>query len=127
MSHALPAPHPLPEIDAIRPYITEVVVALEMSGIDVNRSWLDPARPIDATIVIGDDIALVWDEWGGWVIGTYISGHQGERTVIDGAIRLLDGVEPLPDAVANATCRAIMPSVYDTDDFSTTFTSFIDA
>jgi len=84
----LPAPHPVAEVDAHRPYITLVVMALGAQGVRAERSWMDPMGPIDATIVLPGSIALVWDEWTGWNIGTYESGRQGERTVLRDKVKL---------------------------------------
>lgn len=86
-----PAPHPDPEVDEARGYITATVDALDALGVHVDRSWLDPRGPVDATILT-DSFALVWDEWRGWVRGDYISGRQGERTVLDNAAELGGGL-----------------------------------
>jgi len=123
MSYTIPAPHPLPEVDIIRPYITDVVRSLELSGVKVDRSWLDPMGPLDATIVFGSR-ALVWNEWTGWTIGAFISGQQGTRTILGNPTNLLDTIEPLPDVVADAVVNVIyLALIPNTDDTST----FIDA
>jgi hypothetical protein len=86
-----PAPHPDPEVDEAHGYITATVDALDALGLRVDRSWLDPKGPVDATILT-DSFALVWDEWRGWVRGDYVSGRQGERTVLDNAAELGGGL-----------------------------------
>jgi hypothetical protein len=92
MSHeSLPAPHPDQEVDEARGYITATVEALDALGLRVDRSWLDPKGPVDATVVT-DSFALVWDEWRGWVRGDYVSGRQGERTVLENVAELGGGL-----------------------------------
>ncbi|MBO2454906.1 hypothetical protein J4573_48010 [Actinomadura barringtoniae] len=76
-----PSRHPVPEVNLVHGYTTAVVDALIASGFGVHRSWLDPMNPIDATVILGRD-ALVWDEWTGWNMGEFVSGRQGERTVL---------------------------------------------
>lgn len=78
---AYPAHHPVQQVDTAHGYITEAVAKLQSRGIGVDRSHLDPMGPVDATIILGEN-ALVWDEWAGWRIGTFVSGRQGERTVL---------------------------------------------
>ncbi|WP_396452482.1 DUF6292 family protein [Actinomadura sp.] len=94
-----PAHHPVEQVDAAHAYITATVTALNDHGIRVDRSHLDPMGPIDATIITGDN-ALVWDEWDGWQIGAYVSGRQGERTVLRDAHLLGGGILLAPRAVA---------------------------
>ncbi|MDN3353058.1 DUF6292 family protein [Actinomadura sp. DC4] len=69
--------------------------ALVLQGLAVDRSWLDPSDPRDATVVLADSRALVWDESAGWRIGLFRSGSPGVRTALDGAVHLGGG--PLPD------------------------------
>ncbi|MEO3827238.1 hypothetical protein [Actinomadura sp. B10D3] len=88
---AYPAHHPVQQVDTAHGYITEAVASLQSQGIRVDRSHLDPMGPVDATIIFGDN-ALVWDEWTGWRVGTYVSGRQGERTVLKDARHLGGGV-----------------------------------
>jgi hypothetical protein len=111
MNEALPTAHPLPFVDAIRPYITAAVLALTGSGIPVLRSWLDPYDPRDATILFAQDIrgtggsgrspaalyALVWDEETGWRYGAFVSGEPGVRTVLARATALGGGLLPSGD------------------------------
>ncbi|TDC76959.1 DUF6292 family protein [Actinomadura sp. 7K507] len=87
----VPAHHPDREVDCSHGYITDTAQKLAARGIPVRDAWLDPKGPIDATIVIGES-ALVWDEWTGWRIGTYMSGRQGVRTVLGDARQLGGGV-----------------------------------
>jgi hypothetical protein len=86
-----PAPHPDPEVDEARGYITAVAEALDALSMPVARSWLDPKGPVDATVLV-DSFALVWDEWRGWVRGDYVSGRQGERTVLENVTELGGGL-----------------------------------
>ena len=95
-----PAHHPNPQVDAAHTYVTGTVTALLGQGIRVDRSHLDPMGPVDATIITGDN-ALVWDEWTGWRIGTYVSGRQGERTVLRDARLLGGGILLNPSAIAD--------------------------
>jgi hypothetical protein len=96
---AYPAHHPVEQVDTAHGYVTETVTALNGRGIRVDRSHLDPMGPVDATIITGDS-ALVWDEWTGWRIGTYVSGRQGERTVLRDARLLGGGILLAPSAIA---------------------------
>jgi len=94
-----PLPHQVPRVDATRNYVTRNVHALIQRGLCVDRSWLDPSDPRDATIVLTDSRALVWDEVAGWRIGLYRSGAPGEHTALDGAVHLGGGVLPSPAEV----------------------------
>ncbi|WUI04007.1 DUF6292 family protein [Spirillospora sp. NBC_00431] len=94
-----PAHHPDREIDTAHGCISTTVEALVRLGVRVDRSWLDPSGPSDATLVT-DGNALVWDEWTGWHAGTFLSGRQGERTVLRDAARLGGGVLPEPAMLA---------------------------
>ncbi|TDB89693.1 hypothetical protein E1264_07340 [Actinomadura sp. KC216] len=95
-----PAHHPDREIDTAHGYISTTVEALARLGVRVDHSWLDPRGPIDATIVTGGD-ALVWDEWTGWRAGTFLSGTQGERTVLRDAVQLGGSVLLEPERLAD--------------------------
>ncbi|MQY07205.1 DUF6292 family protein [Actinomadura macrotermitis] len=94
-----PAPHEDPALELLRPYLTEAVLALHNAGVTVVRSWLDPSGPRDATIVLADGRALVWDEETGWRVGPYVAGEQGVRTVLADAVHLGGGVLPVPSEV----------------------------
>ncbi|MFC5180142.1 DUF6292 family protein [Actinomadura harenae] len=93
------AHHPDPWVDQIHGYVTHVVETLGRAGVRVEKCWLDPAGPRDATIVTRSasaDRALVWDEETGWRVGLFVSGRQGERTSLAdisylGGDVLLDG------------------------------------
>jgi hypothetical protein len=91
-----PLPHPTLHVDATRNYVTFGVRALADQGLVVDRSWLDPSDPRDATIVLQDSRALVWDEVTGWRVGLFRTGEQGVRTVVNGAVHLGGGPLPPP-------------------------------
>jgi hypothetical protein len=74
----------------MRGYMTRAVQALTATGLQVQRSWLDPEGPRDATIVLARTKALVFDEVTGWRYGSYVSGQQGVRTTLSD-IRYLGG------------------------------------
>ncbi|MEO3782313.1 DUF6292 family protein [Actinocorallia sp. B10E7] len=94
-----PLPHPDPEVDESRGYITAVTRELVLQGVDIDRVWLDPSGPVDATIVTGTH-ALVWNETHGWTAGRFVSGEQGVRTVLADPLLLGGGVLPLPSEIA---------------------------
>lgn len=94
-----PHAHPDPEVDESRGYITAVVLELARRGEDVDRVWLDPSGPVDATIVTRTR-ALVWNEIHGWSMGRFVSGEQGVRTVLEEPFLLGGGVLPPPDEIA---------------------------
>jgi hypothetical protein len=75
-----PGAHPDPWVNLLGDYVTETVAALSSAGIQVQRSWLDPADPRDATIVLAETRALVYDEVTGWRHGRFVAGQQGVRT-----------------------------------------------
>jgi hypothetical protein len=68
----------------------------------VERSWLDPRNPRDATIIFthpasnvsAEKLALVWDEVTGWRRGVFESGQQGIRTVLSSTTYLGGGILP---------------------------------
>ncbi|TDB88922.1 DUF6292 family protein [Actinomadura sp. 7K534] len=93
-----PLPHPDPFVEATRGYITRVGDALQERGTPLSKVWLDPSHPRDATFVLGLQ-ALVWNESEGFVLGEYISGEPGVRTVLRDPVRLGGGVLPDPRAV----------------------------
>jgi hypothetical protein len=106
-----PAPHEVPWVDLPRGYITASVQALQQEGLILESSWLDPSDPRDSTILLGDD-ALVWDEETGWRLGRYISGRQGERTVLGSAAHLGGDVLPAPRRLAEAVGRGTVLTPY---------------
>jgi hypothetical protein len=88
-------------VDLLRGYVTGTVQALHAEGLLVDRTWLDPRDPRDATIVL-DSQALVWDESTGWRHGRFVSGRQGVRTVLEGEAHLGGGLLPDPRTLAGA-------------------------
>lgn len=82
-----PAHHPDQEIDAAHGYIADAARMLAARGLQISATWLDSKGPIDATIITGEE-ALVWDEWTGWRVGTYVTGRRGVRTALKDARRL---------------------------------------
>jgi hypothetical protein len=99
----VPMPHPDPWVNLLRGYVTEAVRSLVDHDFQVERSWLDPAGPRDATILYVPTTgtrqaphALVWDEETGWRTGRYVSGEQGVRTRLTEVAFLGGGV--LPDS-----------------------------
>jgi hypothetical protein len=100
----LPGMHENPWLNLLHGYTAEAVLALQNHGVSVDRSWLDPCDPRDATIVytLRDETnALVWDEEHGWRVGRYESGEQGERTRLTDTTHLGGGVLLSPDALAH--------------------------
>ena len=94
----LPSVHPDPWVDLTRGYIARAAQSLTESGLTVEKSWLDPREPRDATIVFRAPAsgahALVWDEVSGWRCGIFGSGRPGVRTVLSGVRYLGGGVLP---------------------------------
>jgi hypothetical protein len=95
-----PPQHPVSRVNTTRNYVIKSVQALIQQGLVIDRSWLDPSDPRDATVVLGDTRALVWDEVTGWRIGVFRSGRQGVRTALAGAAQLGGGVLPAPAELA---------------------------
>jgi hypothetical protein len=100
MADITPEAHPDPWLNLLQAYVSEATEALRDGGLKVQRAWLDPSDPRDATILYAvaatDPRALVWDEEQGWREGKYVSGEQGVRTVLDGARHV--GGQLLPSA-----------------------------
>jgi hypothetical protein len=96
------AHHDDPFVDLMHGYVAKATESLASGGVLVERSWLDPRDPRDATIIFthpasnvsADKLALVWDEVTGWRRGVFESGHQGERTVLSSVGYLGGGVLP---------------------------------
>ncbi|GAB2815125.1 hypothetical protein GCM10027176_19710 [Actinoallomurus bryophytorum] len=103
--HREPLEHPDSWVDAARNYMTQSVHALLQRGLGIDRSWLDPSDPRDATVVLADTRALVWDEVTGWRIGRFGSGAQGVRTALEGAVHLGGGPLPPPAELARRVAR----------------------
>jgi hypothetical protein len=95
-----PPAHQDPWVNVLRGYVAKTVESLSTGGLMVERSWLDPRNPRDATIIFthpapnvsAEKIALVWDEVTGWRHGVFESGEQGVRTVLSGTVHLGGGV-----------------------------------
>lgn len=95
-----PPKHPDPWVDQTRGYVETAVQSLTDAGLAVDRSWLDPRNPRDATIIFSDPasnvsarkLALVWDEVTGWRRGIFESGQQGVRTTLTHVLYLGGGV-----------------------------------
>jgi hypothetical protein len=110
-------------VNTTRNYVTESVHALVQQGLVIDRSWLDPSDPRDATVVLADTRALVWDEVTGWRIGLFGSGAPGERTALEGAMHLGGGPLPTPAELARrvvsgtAAARREYRSYADSDGF----------
>lgn len=102
----IPDVHPDPRLDLMRDYVAEAVHALVTGGLSVERSWLDPKCPRDATVLYssgGADVtvrALVWDEETGWRTGEYVRGEPGVRTELADVAYLGGGVLAAPGEVA---------------------------
>jgi hypothetical protein len=89
--HREPQQHPDSRVDVTRNYVTACVRTLLQQGLIVDRSWLDPSDPRDATVVLGDSRALVWDEVTGWRVGLFRAGEPGVRTTLEGPAHLGGG------------------------------------
>jgi hypothetical protein len=92
----IPDRHADPWVDLLRSYVSGAVEALTLGGLLVERSWLDPMGPRDATILYASSskitMALVWDEVTGWRHGRYLGGQQGVRTALETPAYLGGGV-----------------------------------
>ena len=104
-------PHSDPRLDLLRAYVTHAVLALANGGVHVERSWLDPFDPRDATIVCvgrgGTLTGLVWDEETGWRRGTFVAGQPGERTVLRGVGHLCGGLLPSGETLARRFAEGV--------------------
>ena len=106
-SYHAPAAHPDPWVNVLRGYVSQTVESLATGGLLVQRSWLDPRDPRDATIIFSDPasnvsaslLALVWDEITGWRRGTLPGGEPGVRTELANVSHLGGGVLPSEDDV----------------------------
>ncbi|HEX6471471.1 MAG TPA: DUF6292 family protein [Streptosporangiaceae bacterium] len=98
-----PEVHPDPWVDLTAGYMTVLAEALASRGVRIERSWLDPRDPRDATITFssaGESRALVWDEVTGCRTGRFLSGRPGVRTELADAVYLGGGVLANPHEVA---------------------------
>jgi Family of unknown function (DUF6292) len=98
--HREPRRHADSRVDVTRNYVTACVRTLLRQGLIVDRSWLDPSGPRDATVVLGDSRALVWDEMTGWRGGVFRAGEPGVRTTLDDLAHLGGGPLPTPAELA---------------------------
>lgn len=120
MSDSLPPlPHPDPQVDVIRGYITGLVDALDRQGMEVLHSWLDPRDPLDATIQMRAR-TVVWNEEQGCIIGDFVSGRPGQRTVLSNATPLGGSVLLDPNLLAylvktGRTAPQVKPRSFATD------------
>jgi len=87
-----PGLHSDPWVNLLGAYVTEATEALSAGGLQIQRSWLDPVCPRDATIVLADATALVFDEVTGWRYGRFRSGQQGVRTELSDVHHVGGGV-----------------------------------
>lgn len=94
-----PGDHPDPWVNLLKDYVSETVRALTYNGVCVQRSWLDPRDPRDATIVLADAHALTWDEHRGWLLGGFVSGAPGVRTILSDPHRLAHDLLPNPSEI----------------------------
>jgi hypothetical protein len=102
MNDSTPPAHPDPWVNVLHGYVTKAVEAVKAGGLLVERSWLDPRNPRDATIIFthpashvsAERLALVWDEVTGWRSGVFTSGEQGVRTAASDIRYLGGGVLP---------------------------------
>jgi hypothetical protein len=107
--NSAPAAHHDRWVNMLRGYVTATVEALATGNLLIERSWLDPRDPRDATIIFSDpaanvsaeQLALVWDEVTGWRRGKFVSGEQGVRTELANPSHLGGGVLPDEDDVLN--------------------------
>jgi hypothetical protein len=108
-NNVAPMPHPDRWVNLPYGYVTQVTERLAANGLLVERSWMDPCDPRDATIRLldpsekasGGEFTLVWDEATGWRRGRFIRGEQGVRTELTDVSYLGGGVLPDEDDVVN--------------------------
>lgn len=117
-----PGAHADPWVNLLGGYVTEAVEALGAAGLRVDRSWLDPCDPRDATIRLADSTALVFDEVTGWRYGTFLAGQPGVRTCLADVKHVGGGVLLDPRKLAHrvshrySTLRREFRSVTDLHD-----------
>ena len=98
--NSTPQAHEDPWLNVLHGYVTQAVDSLTQGGLTVERSWLDPRNPRDATIIFthpasnvpAEKLALVWDEATGWRRGVFESGDQGVRTALSNVSSLGGGI-----------------------------------
>jgi hypothetical protein len=106
---SVPPVHPDQWVNVMHGYVSQAVEALAAGGLLIDRSWLDPRNPRDATIIFSDPasnvsadkLALVWDEVTGWRRGTFVRGKQGVRTELANVSYLGGGVLPGENDMVN--------------------------
>jgi len=106
-----PDPHEDPWVNLPFQYAKSTLQKLQVGGYVVDRAWVDPSNPRDCTFVLSDSQALVWDEDFGWRTGGFISGRQGERTILADPRQLIGKILPAPAEVLDAlrTGKATTP------------------
>jgi hypothetical protein len=102
MPIAEPVPHPDHWVNHPSGYIKGIIGHLITTGFVIDRAWMDPCQPRDATLVLSDLRAITWDEDRGLLLGRYVSGHQGERTVLADPVQLSKRILMEPAAVPAA-------------------------
>lgn len=102
MSINQPDPHKDPWVNLPFRYATSTLQTLQADGYVVDRAWMDPSSPRDCTFVLSDSQALTWDEDFGWITGGFVSGRQGERTVLASPRQLIGKILPAPAEVLEA-------------------------
>lgn len=94
--------HPDPWVDLPFHYAAATLQGLQDAGMMIDRLWTDPSDPRDVTLVFQNLKALTWDEDHGWIVGGFVSGRQGERTVLAAPRQLIGKVLPAPAEVVAA-------------------------
>lgn len=103
----IPEQHKDPWLDLLRPYVTQTVLGLQAAGLDVREAWLDPYDPRDATVVLANSEALVFDEVTGWRYGRFLAGQPGVRTALDDVRYVGGGVLPNAGELAHRVINGI--------------------
>jgi hypothetical protein len=80
-------------------YVRRVVDVL---GPEAADWWEGPCDPRDATVLLADGSALVWDEESGWRFGHFVAGGRGRHTELSGVRYLGGGLLPRPERVPQA-------------------------
>ncbi|MEV0584251.1 DUF6292 family protein [Nonomuraea sp. NPDC050310] len=82
-------------------YVRQVVT--ELGGAEW---WAGPCDPRQATVLLGDGSALVWDEECGWRLGAFVSGGPDRHTELAGVRYLGGGLLPRPERVPESLADA---------------------
>jgi hypothetical protein len=96
-----------PWLGCLSGYVLEACRALNDGGLEVQRSWLDPYDPRDATIVLDDQRALVFDEITGWRYGQFWHGQPGLRTELGDFSYVGGGVLLEPDDLVRRVINGV--------------------